>query len=154
MELFDMLEGGGAFSGIRVDDDTMADIKKVLTGHHADVLDQKVTPVGHGDFGGSATGATLAANADLAHQHVVAALKEMAEGLAGFATALQQAADHLTSIDDDSATATSQIDTSLDRVGTTFDGADTRGTSAEQATVSGTPAATPAPASIHPGGAR
>lgn len=160
----DMFEGGGALSGLRLDDATVADIKKVLTAHHAEVLDQSVTPVGLGDFGASAPGRTLGSHADLAHQHVIAALKEMAEGLAGFATALQQAADHITAVDDDSATATTQIDTSLDRVTTTFDAADTQDTTADQSTVSGKPPAPSAPttptaptaptAPVPPGGAR
>lgn len=150
-----------------VDDDHITALQKLLNSHHADMLDRHVTPVGHGDFGASAPGTVLGANADLAHQHVIAALKEMAEGLSGFATALQQASQHLADVDQDSAVATTQLDSSLDRVDTTFGGANTQGTTATQATVGGqdpsantttplpaaTPTTTPAATSgVHPGG--
>ena len=155
MVLLDQLLDGGTLKYYGVDDDTIADIRKVLNGHHADVLDQSITPVGHGDFGASNPGITLGFNADLAHQHVVAALKEMADGLAGFAGALKQAADHMTSVDEDSAAATSQLDTSLSQVDTTFDGADTQGTGADQSTVGGTAPAgpsAPSPSATDAGG--
>lgn len=146
----DLLLDGGATAktlSILMDEDTIGELRKLLTGHHAEVLDQKVTPVGHGDFGASSRGTSLGADADLAHQHVVAALKEMAEGLAGFASALEKASTHLSDVDADSAATATQIDSSLDRVDTTFDGADTRGATVDQSTVGGQqPAANTAPA--------
>ncbi|WP_036487814.1 hypothetical protein [Nocardioides sp. Iso805N] len=146
----DLLLDGGATAktlSILMDEDTIGELRKLLTGHHSEVLDQKVTPVGHGDFGASAPGASLGADADLAHQHVVAVLKEMAEGLAGFASALDKASAHLADVDEDSAVTTTQIDSSLDRVDTTFDGADTHGTTVSQSTVGGQQPTTTAPAS-------
>ncbi|WGL52255.1 hypothetical protein P5P86_00130 [Nocardioides sp. BP30] len=136
----ELLDGAtGSTIQLLVDPESVADLRRLLSDHHTDVLDQQVTPVGHGDFGASAPGTTLGANADLAHQHVVAALKEMAEGLAGFAQALEKASAHLRDVDEESAVATQQLDASLGRVDTTFDAADTQGTTAGQSTVGGQP---------------
>lgn len=104
----------------KVDREKIKSIREALIGNADDLQAASLHPTGPGDFGASATGSTLADDADRARHHVLETARKMGGGVGGFADALKRAVSFEDETEGQVQADVGAIDSSVSTIATQF----------------------------------
>ncbi len=130
----------GALRAMQMDEDTIAQITKMLETHAAELQQQQPTDISRSDFGGSWWGGEFGRHAEKAQANVVQAIVDMVAGLRGFKTGIKEHQQHVVDVDEvEAAGRLKPIQTMIEQSAACVTGGDLKTDTV------GTNACTPAP---------